>query len=334
MENNKKNVYFFDQRGKLVEEKIEWKLFLNFIYKNKIGLFFRKILNKSFASKIFGFFQNRFFSKYRIKSFIKKYNIDESEFEKNINEIKSFNDFFTRKLKPGSRQIDKNNFSSVISPADSKIFVIPQIYSNLKFNVKNCQFDLKKFLGDKKLAQNYENGSMLIFRLAPYDYHRYHFPIDCFVEKAKLINGLYDSVNPLVFSDDVKPLTENERKLIILTPLRQGFPLRQSFAGHVGGQESEKFADVLMVVIGAMMVGKIKLTYKPDEKYKKGDECGYFEFGASSIALLFKKNEIKINDVFIKNSAKGFETEIKMGQVVGSFFENIKKVRDPESSSG
>ena len=119
---------------------------------------------------------------------------------------------------------------------------------------------------------------------------------------------MYDSVNPLIFSDDVKPLTENERKIVLLIPLRQGF----------GGQESENFGEVLMVIVGAMMGGKIKLTYKQNTEYKKGDECGYFEFGASSIALLFKKDEIKISDNFIKNSAKGFETEVKMGQVVAN----------------
>mgnify|MGYP006290447337 CR=1 FL=1 len=298
MTNNKDNVFFFDLNGKLVKEKIEGKSFLSFIYKNPVGRFFRRILNKPFVSKINGFFQKKFFSKYKIKSFIKKHNIDTLEFEKKIDEFKSFNDFFTRKLKPGCRLIDQKNNSNIISPADSKLFVVPKISSNLKFFVKGCEFNLEKFLNDKKLAQEYEDGSILVFRLAPYDYHRFHFPFNCLPSRPKIINGLYDSVNPLIFNKNVKPLTENERQIITL--------------------KSNVFSNVLMVIIGAMMVGKIKLTYDPNKKQQKGDECGFFEFGASSIALLFKKDEIKIESKFIQNSLHGFETAVKMGQVVAS----------------
>ncbi len=298
MLDKKNNVFFFDQNGKLVKEKIEKKTFLSFIYKNRVGCFFRRILNKPFVSKINGFIQNRFFSKYKIQSFIKKHNIDALEFEKNIDEFKSFNDFFTRKLKPGCRAIDQKNNSSIISPADSKLFVVPEISSNLKFFVKGCEFCLEKFLNDKKLAREYESGSLLVFRLAPYDYHRFHFPFNCLPSESRIVNGLYDSVNPLIFNQNIKPLTENERQIIML--------------------KSDIFSDVLMVIIGAMLVGKIKLTYKPNKEQQKGGECGFFEFGASSIVLLFKKDEIKIEPKFIQNSLHGFETAVKMGQVVAN----------------
>ena len=140
---------------------------------------------------------------------------------------------------------------------------------------------------------------MMLFRLAPYDYHRFHFPVDCFATKSKNINGILESVNPIVYKSGIQPLTENERQIIIL--------------------KNDVFGEIVVVLVGAMFVGKIVQTYLPDKNYKKGEEIGYFEFGGSSIVVLVKKDALKIKENFIKNSQEGFETEVKMGQSINEF---------------
>ncbi|MFA5075000.1 MAG: archaetidylserine decarboxylase [Candidatus Babeliales bacterium] len=292
---NKKANCYYNLDDKIVCEKIEAENFLKFIYKNFFGNLLRFFINKKFFSRVCAVYQNSAYSKRKIKNFINKHNIDMSQFQEPEGGYKSFNDFFIRKLKDNARNIDYN-FNTIVSPADSKLFVIPDISKNTEFFVKNKKFNLAKFFEDKNLAQEYQNGILLIFRLAPYDYHRFHFPVDCVPSEAKNIHGLYDSVNPIVYRAGIQPLESNERILSFL--------------------KTDKFTDIIFVSVGAMLVGKIVLTYTPNLSYKKGTEMGYFEFGGSTIVLAFKKDTIKVKDKFLKNSAFLLETEVLMGQAI------------------
>ncbi|MCK4650750.1 phosphatidylserine decarboxylase [Candidatus Babeliales bacterium] len=286
---------YYNLEGRLVCETVESFGGMCFLYTNFFGKLVRYFLNKRFASKLYALYLNSSFSKNKILSFIKKYNIDSSEFEENVSDFKSFNDFFIRKLKSGVRIIDTNP-NIVVSPADSKLFVIENISKDVEFFVKNEKFDLVKFLKNEELAKEYEGGLMMMFRLAPYDYHRFHFPFDCVVGKPKIISGIFESVHPTVYKSGVQPLLENERHVTLL--------------------KSDKFSNVVLVSIGAMFVGKIIETHQFDKSYKKGDEIGYFEFGGSTIVLLFKFGVVKPKEIFIKNSLNGFETQVKFGQTI------------------
>lgn len=295
-EKYKKGNYYYNDKNELVGEKIEALVGLNFLYNNSLGVIIRVISSKKIVSKILGWYQDSWLSRLKINSFIKKYDIDVSEFLLSVDKFKSFNDFFIRELKPGTRLIPDLK-TAVISPSDSKLFVIPNISLDIEFFVKNNKFSLNTFLQDKSvLVEKYENGQMLIFRLSPSDYHRYHFPFDCFAGNYTVINGILESVNPIVYKSGVQPLYENERQLIELN--------------------SNLFGDVLFVSVGAMFVGKIVNTYVPNKNYKKGDEIGYFEFGGSTLVMLFEKDKIKIKQRFLTNSAQGYETEVKMGQII------------------
>jgi phosphatidylserine decarboxylase len=246
-------------------------------------------------ANIYALYQNCFLSKKNIVPFIKKHNIDVSEFVKTVEQFTSFNDFFIRKIKPGFRVIDDHS-SVVTSPADGKLFVIEDISQDVPFFVKHKKFDLRSFLKDVVLAKQYEGGVMMLFRLAPYDYHRFHFPIDCIAQKPNIINGRFESVNPIVYGAGFQPLTENERHLIML--------------------QSQTFGDVVFISVGAMCVGKIVETFKPNKYYKKGDDCGYFAFGGSTVVLLFKRGIVKPKEIFVKHSQEGYETQVMMGQAV------------------
>ena len=291
-----KNIEIYNRETKTIEiEKVYAKNVLYFLYGNslaaKILLFFIK---KPLFSKIYGVLKKTKFSRRKIKNFVEKFNIETSEFIKKTSEFKSFNDFFIRELKKESRPIEKDE-KVLITPSDARYLV----YENSKecFFIKNEKFYLKDFLQNEKLAKDFENGPMVIIRLNPTDYHRFHFPCNCKASKSKLINGYLYSVNPFALYKNYKIFKQNKRVLTIL--------------------ETEKFGKILFVEIGATAVGSINQTFSAEKKYLKGDQKGYFSFGGSSIVMLFEKDKIKFDEEFLKMTKKNVEVYSKFGKILG-----------------
>lgn len=273
---------------------------LRFLYNNFFGSLLRKGLTQKWFSALVGCYCNTSMSKFHIPAFIEEHGIDMNQAEKNSSEFSSFNDFFTRRLKPDARPIDTEP-NHIISPADGNILVFEHSNAAMRFPIKQSIFNLEQFLGDEKLAKNFEGGTIIIFRLAPHHYHRFHFPIDCIPSKAHIIHGRYESVNPVVYYTGIQPLTENERHLTLL--------------------ETSSCGTIAMVSVGALCVGKIIETYKPDTLNAKGQEAGYFSFGGSTLVLIFKRNMISVNPEIIARSAQEKETPITMGAYIASIIE-------------
>lgn len=269
---------------------------LVFLYKNFLGKKVRPLLTKKWFSKLAGNYAESSLSRFHIKKFVKKHSINMDESELPIDAFTSFNNFFIRKLKPHARPIDFNE-NTITSPSDGAILAI-DLSKQATFDIKNTSFDLHTFLGNATLAQEFSNGYLIIFRLAPWDYHRFHFPFNCRPLPAKRIKGKYESVDPLVFKHGIQPLHVNERQLITLLT------------------NTDKF---LLIPVGALCVGKISTTYLPQKKYLKGDEVGYFSFGGSTVVLVCKPNTISINNQIISNSKNNIETPVKMGEKVATF---------------
>jgi len=280
--------------GQVIEENTEAVGLLRFLYMTRLGLVARFFFRRKLLSKILSCYQDSSLSKVKIKKFVKKHAIVLSDFIIPDKGFTSFNDFFVRKLKPGVRAIDQDP-SVLVSPADGKILVIPEITQDTKFFVKSKRFCLETFLQNKLLAKKYERGTLLLFRLAPYDYHRYHVPCDALLGQVKKITGVLESVNPLVYkSGRLNPLLENERHYVCL--------------------QTKNFGTITMVSVGAMCVGRIVHTYTPEREHKKGDEMGYFAFGGSTLVLLFEPSFINIEQKFIEHSKENIETVVKMGE--------------------
>ena len=262
-----------------------------FVYRNKFGRIILKILICKPISKIVGAFLNSPMSKPMIKKFVKNNNIDLSLYE---NENYScYNDFFTRKIKLENRVMvdDKNAF---ISPADSRLLVL-DINNNLKFKIKNGYYSLETLLDDKKLADEFSGGKLLIFRLCVDDYHRY-----CFIDNGKILNNKYingklHTVQPIALEND-DFFKENSREVTVI--------------------ETENFGKTAMVEIGAMMVGKI-INHNTNGIAKKGEEKGYFEFGGSTVCVVLKKNEVEFDDEIINNTKNELETRVLFREKIG-----------------
>ncbi len=286
--------YYERESGQLKTEKVAGEKWLVWLYYNPVGeATLWALAKRKLVSTVYGNMMDRTSSAQKIHPFIEDFDIDMSVAQKQ--EFNSFNEFFTRKLKDDARPVD-TSFNSVVSPADGKILAYTDI-SNSDFIIKGKRFNISSFLENPDLAQKYNNGALYIIRLAPVDYHRFHFPVSGNVSPTKKIEGDYYSVNPFALRKKAEIFWLNKREYTIISN-----PL---------------FGDVIMAEVGATMVGSIVQTFKGSFAIK-GEEKGYFKFGGSTVVLLFEKGKIQIDEDLLINTAKGYETTVKMGERIGT----------------
>jgi len=292
--------YIDRQTGRKETEEIYGRWALALLYgESRFSRFFSflflPIISRiPWLSQWYGYLQKRPNSARKVAPFIAAYNIDAGEFAEST--FRSFNDFFIRKLKAEKRPIHPGADSAVL-PADGRYLVFPDLRRSDGFYVKGQQFDLAAFLRDPPAARRFEEGSMLIARLCPTDYHRFHFPCDGIPGPARLINGPLFSVNPLALRKKLWILMENKRMITEI--------------------DTERFGTVFYIEVGATFVGSIHQTYKPEVKVVKGEEKGYFSFGGSCLVLLFEKGRIRFDEDLVRNSKNGFETKALFGNSLG-----------------
>ncbi|MFA6262879.1 MAG: archaetidylserine decarboxylase [Candidatus Babeliales bacterium] len=287
-------IMYYDGSHLVQETNHSWKS-LYFLYHSRTGHILQKLFCTRWAAKIVAYYLKSRLSRRHIQPFIKKYHLIMGNYVVPAGGYTSFNDFFIRKLKPWARTIDSSP-NRVISPVDGKLYTIQNIASDSIFYIKQQQFNLEKFLDSPQLASQFIGGTMMVFRLAPYDYHRIHFPVDGIPGQTKVIHGAFASVNPMAILAGAAPFFHNERHLVMI--------------------ETQQWGSVAMLCVGALMVGSIVHTHQAGQLYRKGDECGYFAFGGSTVVLLFKSNTIQPIEHFTEHSLQGFETAVKMGVVV------------------
>ena len=138
---------------------------------------------------------------------------------------------------------------------------------------------------------------MILSRLCPVDYHRFHFPCEGNPGPPRFINGWLYSVNPIALVTRPSIFWENKR---VVTAI-----------------DSPSLGQVQFVDIGATMVGSIRQTYTPGETVTKGEEKGYFAFGGSSVAVLFEKGRVEFDADLLENTANGFETYARVSERMG-----------------
>ncbi len=295
------NIQYVDRKtGKIEEETVYGHRALSLIYGDSwssrlFSFFLLPLISRvPLFSKFYGFLQKRRSSQKKIAPFIRTYRIDTSEFQETS--FSSFNDFFIRKLKPEKRPIIQDPLHAAL-PADGRYLVYQDLSKVERFYVKGQVFDLASFLQNGAYARRYLDGSMLIARLCPTDYHRFHFPADGTPGKAKMILGNFQSVNPIALRKNLSILWTNKRMMTEFN--------------------TDKFGKILYVEVGATCVGTILQTYKEEVFVRKGDEKGYFSFGGSCLVILFEKGRIAFDEDLIANSQKGLETKANFGESLG-----------------
>lgn len=205
---------------------------------------------------------------------------------------RSFNNFFTREIRPECRPVDLDK-NSLVSPCDGKLTAY-NIDENSVFRVKGFDYSLPTLLKNEELAKEFEGGICLIFRLTVNDYHRYIFFDGGEAEDSVFIKGRLHTVQPEAL-EKRRVFTENCREYTLL--------------------HTENFGDALQVEVGAMFVGRIVNNGK--KQFKRGDEKGCFEFGGSTVILLLKKGAAEIDGEIFENTQEDLETVVKCGERIG-----------------
>jgi len=283
--------YYNRYTQQLEQESVYGEPFIRWAYGTPIGKATSKLLLKrSFFSRWYGRRMTTPSSRKKVLPFVQKYSVNMDDFALKAEDYPSFNDFFYRKLKPDARPIHTND---VVFPADGRHMGFQNITDIKNVYVKGQNFDLKTLLNSDSLFERYKNGALVLSRLCPVDYHRFHFPVSGVPSSASLINGPLDSVNPFALRRNLHILSQNKRTITSI--------------------QTANFGTVLMIEIGAVCVGSIIQTFVPNTSVRKGDEKGYFQFGGSSTMLLFEPGKIQLASDLTYHTSKGYELFAHMG---------------------
>ncbi len=267
-----------------------------FLHTHKAGRFLMKyLLSLPFINTIITRKKYRAESKKEIAPFIEFFGLNPLDFEKKPEEFESFADFFVRKLKKESRPFPKDK-SIFASPSDGVINIAPLAEDSF-FKVKGTDFSLEQFLGNKEKAKKFIGGTVAIIYLAPYNYHRFHYPIDSNLEKKEILGNRLFSVSPISIHNGFRPFDFNYR--------------------HINYLKNQIIGDFVMAEVGAFYVGRIIETNSSLGENLSGDEKGYFGLGGSTIVLVFQKNSIKFDSDIIEMSSKNIPVSIIAGERIG-----------------
>lgn len=288
---------YIDREGKITIEDSGQDRLLGWLYTHRAGRMAVRLLIHPGVSRAAGWLLDRRWSSCLIGPFVKMNHIDMSCYEET--RYRSYNDFFTRKIKEGQRKIAEDE-RVLISPCDGKLSVYPIGSGDApgRFCIKNTEYTVESLLRSGEIAARYEGGYACIFRLTVDDYHRYCYVDDGKKSENRRIQGVFHTVNPA--AGDAFPIyKENTREYSLL--------------------KSRHFKTILMMEVGALMVGRIT-NYHGACEVKRGQEKGRFEFGGSTVVLLFQKDAVRIDEDVLENTRKGFETFVKMGERIGEKF--------------
>ena len=278
----------YDRRTDTYEEIVQYGAGkLAFLYNNPLGRILLGIAVSPFVSNVYAWKNSRKSSAKKIPGFIKEHNIDMSDYEDR--EYKSFNDFFTRKIRYGKRPVDMTP-EALISPADSKLLVY-EIEKDTTLRIKGRTYTADEILADSENAGEFAGGYALVFRLTVDDYHRFCYPDRGCLISRRLIKGKLHTVSPV--SKDHKIYMENTRAVNLL--------------------KTENFGTVAYIEVGAMLIGRI--VDNGTDVFEKGQEKGYFEPGGSTVVILVKN--VEIDKDIMEQSASGIETKVRYGERIG-----------------
>ena len=269
----------------------EVKKSLRRLYRTRSGRMVLRALVRPRISRAAGRILDSRVSRRYIPRFARKNNINLTEAEDR--EYHSFNDFFTRTLKEGARPIDMEP-THLISPCDSLLTVFA-IEESSAFCIKDSYYTVSSLLQDDALAARYRGGVCAIFRLTVSDYHRYCYFDSGAKEDNRFIPGFLHTVNPV--STERYPIYKtNSREYTVL--------------------HTENFGDVVQMEVGALLVGRI-VNYHQKHCFFRGEEKGRFEFGGSTIVLLFEEGKVRFPEELFAFSQKGYEKKVRMGEQIG-----------------
>lgn len=248
------------------------------------------------------------FTQRNIRNFVARYGVDMSEAaEPDIARYATFNDFFTRALKPGARPLAANG---LVCPVDGAISQFGAIERDQIFQAKGHRYSTTALVGgDAVLAQRFENGGFATLYLSPKDYHRIHMPCDGRLTRMLHVPGDLFSVNPTTARGVPGLFARNERVVCVFEGAQGPFVLVLVGATIVGSM-----ATVWHGVVNPPRPG-VPRDWRYDDRdirLARGDEMGRFLLG-STVVMLFPPQAMCFNPDWAPARA------IRMGEAMGDW---------------
>ncbi|MBC7428076.1 MAG: phosphatidylserine decarboxylase [Bacteriovorax sp.] len=298
-------IKFFNRiTNKIDRELVYGDKFIEWLYQSESGKGLSTLICKAPLSKLYGAVQDTSYSQKKVAPFIKKFNINMDDYIPEEGRLEAspystFNQFFIRRFRFGKRPIVEAP-SEMAAFSEARYYGYESVHDDEKVPVKGSYLKPKALISSEKWEKTFEDGPLLLARLCPVDYHRYHFPDDGTVLDDYRVTGLYHSVNPLALKSKEDILITNERHVTIL--------------------ETKNFGKIAFIEVGAICVGKIMQT-RPLTKgraFSKGEEKGYFLFGGSTVIVIGEKGKWKPSADILEHTKAGMETYLHLGMTVAN----------------
>jgi phosphatidylserine decarboxylase len=247
-----------------------------------------------------------------IRRFVAKYGVDMAEaLDSDIASYPSFNEFFTRALKPGARPIAR---SDLVSPVDGAISQFGPIEGDQIFQAKGHSYSTTALVGgDKTLAAQFEQGSFSTLYLSPKDYHRIHMPCDGRLLRMIHVPGDLFSVNPTTARGVPGLFARNERVVCVFETARGPFALVLVGATIVGSM-----ATVWHGVVNPPRSGEVREWNYADKQItlRQGEEMGRFLLG-STVVMLFPAPPVVFNQAWAP------ARPIRLGETMANYADHV-----------
>lgn len=286
----------------LEKEKVYGDKFVEWLYLTGSGKTLSHLVCKAPISKLYGALQNSALSKKKITPFIKNFKIPMEDYlpEEGASieaPYSSFNQFFIRRFKHGLREFVQNP-KELAAFSEARYYGYYQIKDSESVPVKGKYLKPKELIANKKWEDVFQNGPLLLARLCPVDYHRFHYPDEGTILDEYRVPGVLHSVNPLALKAKPDILITNERHVTIL--------------------ETKNFGKLAYIEVGAICVGKI-IQSKPltiGSSFSRGEEKGYFLFGGSTVIVIGEQGKWQPSEDILEATQKGIETYLHLGMSV------------------
>lgn len=294
-----------------MSDKMRTSFILRFLYGTPPGRAVLKILVQPWVSKAGGVFFSGKASRWIVPYYIRRHRIRMDDIQIPDGGFSSFNDFFTRKRKTQPPAADAQ---TLLSPCEGYVSCV-RLQRDTALPVKQTSFSLGELLKDRRLAARFWDGTALVFRLTPANYHRYCYAASGRVLCHRSIPGKLHCVRPVALAA-APVFVQNAREYEVI--------------------RTKEFGTIVQMEVGALMVGRIqnhprfdaddrsktpqKKLLAAEEKsragVRAGREKGYFEFGGSTIILLLQKDAVRLPEALQKTGAGGGEIPVDVGEPV------------------
>jgi phosphatidylserine decarboxylase len=300
---NEEIQYFNRSKDMMEVEKVYGDAFIKLLYQSSAGKMLSPIFANKLLSKAYGQLQSSMVTQLKVPKFVKNFKINLDEYEAGSVEVenkelsyKNFNEFFIRKFKKGKRKFVQD-LNILPACCEARYFGYEKIDDEVLVPVKGKFLNATQLIGDAKKAAPFEGGSLVIARLCPVDYHRYHYPDSGKTIESFPIHGQFHSVNPIALKNRPDIFIANERRVSIL--------------------ETKNFGKLAYIEVGAAMVGKIIQSHDEGKSFRRGQEKGYFLFGGSTVIVIGEQGRWTPSEDIVTNTRNGIETYLQLGEAMG-----------------